>query len=207
MNASLLKNNDLQNIVVKSLIESAKCLDNSDICTTKNNWLNNIVYHKSTITITADIWKPLSTYIIKDRPLTYSEAVRFVICMGLQLNALAKANYGLAQINPEDIMVINHDWYLLTNFDNISSLKKEQIHITQPFNTNNFSAPELENINTLPAEIHHTSSYYSIAMICVYSLGLSYQDEDLNKLLPSPLYFFLQRCFATNPSDRAYLLI
>ena len=201
-NKFFLKNSEFQKITIDALLHSKPCL-NVDDCI--NDWLNNVEFSNDTITVgSANIWSSITT-VVKDKPFNYNQTTRFVICLGLQLSALAKINYGFTHLVPDDITVVDNGWYLITNFDNISTMNNEKINVTMPFSTNIFTAPELEKIVDLPVDIDHKSSYYSIGMICLYILGLTV--DELKKLYPSPLYYFIERCIADEPSKRSYLLI
>ena len=203
-----LYNSELQSIVIEALSSSIPCPWKNNQCPVDNIWFKDIHRKDNKLIFKSDVWMPLSKYIHANGVLNYSKVLRFVICMGIQLTALTEINYGFTHINLDDIMVINEDWFLLTNFDNISLLNKDgKINITTPFSSQKFTAPELKDIKTLPVDVDQSCSYYSIGMICLHLLGLEYNNNNMEKLYPSPLYFFLERCLYENPEKRAYLLI
>ena len=203
-----LENIGGQSIAIESLISSESCSNENIPCNVNNIWLNDVIKKNKTLFFKPKIWKSLSTYIKKKKTLSYHEAMRFIICIGIQLTAFTEINYGFTHFNLDDITVIDEDWYLITNFTNMNELNDDsKITITTPFTYQPFSSPELRNISSLPTEIDQSCSYYSVAMICLHVLGLKYNDEDMKKLYPSPLFFFLKRCLDNTPEERAYLLI
>ena len=81
---------------------------------------------------------------------------------------------------------------------------------------NIFFAPEVENINSLPAKLTYPnkSGYYSIGKIAVFLLSKNAKtrtiDEyktDLAPLLNTKIYWMILRCLAYNPKNRYLLYI
>ena len=203
-----LDNSLFLSIAISALSESARRLSTNTPVVGENIWFRNIKKSGNKITVSPNKLTKLSTYFKKNGVFTYGKVLRFIICMGLQLTALTKNNCGFIHITMDDIVVIDDDWFLITNFDNISLLTKDgKINITTPFSANKFTAPELRDIKTLPIDVEQTCSYYSIAIICLSLFGFEYNKDNMDKLYPSPVYFFIERCLYEEPEKRAFLLI
>lgn len=203
-----LDNSLFLSIVISALSESARRLSTNTPVVGENIWFRNMKKSGNKITVSPNKLTKLSTYFKKNGVFTYGKVLRFIICMGLQLTALTKNNCGFIHITMDDIVVIDDDWFLITNFDNISLLTKDgKINITTPFSANKFTAPELMDIKTLPIDVEQTCSYYSIAIICLSLFGFEYNKENMDKLYPTPVYFFIERCLYEEPEKRAFLLI
>ena len=202
-----LDQTELLSIVVDALATSHACVLDDDNCSIKKDW-NVSKTNPSKISLRAEIWTSLSAYR-KKKIFDYQKSLRLAICLGEQLTALAEVGYGITHIDPEDIMVINENWYLLTNFDNIAQLNdnKSTIKILSPISDSKFSAPEIKNIKTLPVEIDQSCSYYSVALLCLYVLGLTQDSKDIQRLFPSSLFFLLERCLHKEPKERVFLLL
>lgn len=204
-----LDKTELLSTVIDTLSESHACMLDDNDCHITKDWVVSISKtNPSKVSVRAEIWTTLAEYR-KKKVFDYHKSLRLAICLGEQLMALAEVGYGITHIDPEDIMVINENWYLLTNFDNISQLNdnKSTIKILSPIPDSKFSAPEIKNIKTLPVEIDQSCSYYSVALLCLYVLGLTKDSKDLKRLSPSSLYFLLERCLVNNPKERVFLLL
>lgn len=204
-----LNQSELLSIVVESLASSHSCNLDDKGCSVTNDWkVTTIKSNPSRISLQAEIWMPLSQYR-KKKVFDYQMALRLTICLGEQLTALSEVGYGITHIDPEDIMVINDNWYLLTNFSNIAQLNdnKSTISILSPISNSNFVAPEIKNIKILPSEVDQSCSFYSVALLCLYVLRLTQDTQDMKRLFPSPLYFLLERCLHKEPKERVFLLL
>lgn len=204
-----LDNSELLSIVMEALASSHACALGDDDCSVNNNWkISTSKTNPSKLSLQAEIWEPLSKYS-KKGVFDYQKSLRLAICLGEQLTALSEVGYGITHIDPKDIMVINENWYLLTNFSNIAQLNvtKSTIKILSPISKSMFVAPEIKNIKTLPFETDQSCSYYSVALLCLHVLGLNKTAVDIKRLFPSSLYFFMERCLHEDPKKRVFLLV
>ena len=105
---------------------------------------------------------------------------------------------------------------LFIGFDKVIKTTKNFIEIVTPIDKNIFFAPEVENINSLPAKLTYPnkSGYYSIGKIAVFLLSKNAKtrtiDEyktDLAPLLNTKIYWMILRCLAYNPKNRYLLYI
>tara|TARA_Y100000591_G_C21813657_1_gene689383 strand:- start:1075 stop:1701 length:627 start_codon:yes stop_codon:yes gene_type:complete len=203
-----IDNNELQSIVVEALSNTQPCFKDKK-CNIEESWvvLSPPQNNKRKIVIKSDIWSTLENYI-KRKPLDYRKALRLTICIGEQLTALNESGYGFTHITPKDIMVIDENWYLITNLDNAMPLEKEDnIKIMKPLTKSIFLAPELKTITKLPALVNQSCGLYSIATLVLHSLGLENTQSDRCKLMPSSLFYLLERCCVDTPSERTFLLL
>jgi hypothetical protein len=122
--------------------------------------------------------------------------------LGEQILFMERNNRGFLNFNLEDIIVIDDHYFLFLSQEIYSLTSKKQLEINHPFILSNYSAPELGKIKELPATVSHKTVYYSLASIILYCLRVN-----LETLLPSKLYFFLERCLKEDPNDRIFLSI
>ena len=117
--------------------------------------------------------------------------------------------YGVLFFNIKDVVVIVEDWYILSNLSSVVLMSEENMLVLQrPIKFDGFLPPELVNINTLPFVADPTCAYYSLALLCLHTLGFDNKNEkDVNKLDRTKLYYLLKRCLEKTPKDRIFLYI
>ena len=151
----------------------------------------------------------------KTVPLNYDTALRMILSLGSQLAVLSNANihgkqkYGVLFFELKDIMVLDNNWYLLTNLSRVLPMnEKNQLELTKPITFTGFLAPEIKNVKSLPFVTDQSCSYYSLALLCLQSLHLDYNKEhDFLKLKGTKLYYLLERCLEKTPKNRYFLYI
>ncbi len=202
-----VEHSEIMSILIEAIIHSQQCTMEGKLCNVEKGWsLVNNENRPDKIIISSKISKSLKEYVKKEK-LDYYKALRLTICLAEQIGALNEMGLSISHIEPSDILVLSENWYLITNTDNILPLEKDKINIIKPVHKSMFTSPEMSNINTLPTAIDHRSSYYSIALVVLFSLGLKKDNKDIEKLYPTSLYFLLQRCLQRSPSDRVLLLV
>jgi len=150
---------------------------------------------------------------LNEKPLYYPDVLRLALCLGSQLAGLSKdgaePKYGVLFFNLNDILVIDKDWYLLTNLSKIIPLTEENdLELQQPIPLDGFLAPELVGANTLPLIVNPSCAYYSLALLCLKTLGLHDNNMGgIDVLMGSKLYYLLQRCMEKNPVNRRFLYV
>lgn len=170
-----------------------------------------------TISINKCYGLTLEQYINNYEYLDIKSTLHLVLCIGIQINILKEHNLGISHFSLSDIIVIDKFWFILNpDSDNILNLNNnDEISIKIPLNNNEYIAPEIYSINTLPYNLYYTSAYYSLALICMKAMNLKYNKNDtseiikneLNKINYSQLYFILERCLTENPKDRYFIII
>tara|TARA_A100001011_G_scaffold399833_1_gene510450 strand:+ start:6731 stop:7420 length:690 start_codon:yes stop_codon:yes gene_type:complete len=168
--------------------------------------------------------EPLTELLkIKKNLLSYRHAMLLFLCIGDQLNYLEKDKHSVLTFDLKDIIIINSNAdrndsiFLFLNTKKFYPIKDKQIVINNPFNIKNlFLSPELKNINSLPAHIPLSSSYYSIAFLISFCLNNSIIKSNhtfkefldhLTIIRDTKLYFSLIRCLDDKPQNRFYLFI
>lgn len=167
---------------------------------------------KDKVSIETNMWEPLDKYINRTGFLEYHMAHRLAICLGNQLSALTELDYGLAFINLSDIVVIDSDWFILTNFTHVMPLVDgSMIKIVSPLPSSDFFdvlvAPELTSIKKLPIKVDQSCAFYNIGSLCLLAMGLNTTKPSMSTIYPSPLYFLIERCLVKEPNDRVFLHI
>ena len=153
----------------------------------------------------------------KQNQLGYKQTETLFINLSKQMLNLEKDNYTNILFNINDIVVINSihavPVFLYLNTEFFSPIIDEKIEILLPFMKNNlFLSPELKEVKTIPSSLHFKSSYYSIGMIVSYcinneSFEKKDNDEILEVILNTKLYFAIKRCLEIEPIDRFLLFI
>ena len=208
-----LNDSELLSIVVEALVNSpSMCQGDKVKCMFENKWtVEKSKDNKKQIIFNTETWEPLHKYISRKK-LDYQKALQLTICLGHQLTALTNSGFGISYITPDDITIIDDNWFLITNLSNVVPLYKEKmLKIVKPITKNKdkpiFIAPEIKQISTLPAIVNQSCGFYSIAALCMFSLGLTDINKNLIRLSPTPLYFLLERCLQEDPEKRVFLLI
>lgn len=201
---------ELQYVLIDSLYSSPKCHINNASCDKKHDW--NFVNKDNKIRISGNIVKPLTEYLKEVKYLNYTKTLRLIICIGIQLQILMDYGHGITSFDPEDILVIDENWFLIVNLSNIAELTRDKnVKIIKPITEKNFLAPELTTIKVLPSEVYYTCAYYSLAKMCIELYGFQYISRDADLHLEiinnTPLYYLLKRCLDKDPKKRSFLLL
>jgi len=159
----------------------------------------SMISHKGrshhTLTITASIIEPLSSYLKKNKKhIEYQVIEKLIDDIGRQLQKLEREDMGVSSFNIDDITVFHnndhdhdHDHdihFAITNDDKIHEINEEhQLVIDTPYaneytasptnTTKNkaFHSPEFKEFisqKKVPYHIHFKSGYYSFGLLCLY---------------------------------------
>jgi hypothetical protein len=179
----------------------------------------SMISHKGrshhTLTITASIIEPLSSYLKKNKKhIEYQVIEKLIDDIGRQLQKLERENMGVSSFNIDDITVFynnDHDHdihFAITNDDKIHEINEEhQLVIDTPYaneytasptnTTKNkaFHSPEFKEFisqKKVPYHIHFKSGYYSFGLLCVYCYvsraTTTTTTTDLDKILAPILH-------------------
>jgi hypothetical protein len=171
-----------------------------------------------TITVIARSVMSLKEFISikkgEDEDMDYDAVEKLILHIGFQIMVLENYGKGVFFFNLEDIVVIDHSFFLLGNLDHVlQKYKQDKLLLSYPMKFTKademFLPPELNKglIDTLPFYASVTGSYYSLAKICIYCLDLGNDDYNLEPIKGSKMYFFLLRCLQVEPEDRYFLYI
>ena len=145
---------------------------------------------------------------IENTALTYYEATRLIMCLGIQLSLLHSFNQSLYFLSPKNILKINQDWFLIQNLTTIvPTIDEQSILIEEPILDNKrYIAPELHKIFSLPHKTNISCIYYTIALLVKDAMKIN-EPLSISNIANSSLYYFLERCMIKEPSLRKYLFI
>jgi len=183
-------------------------------------------FYKS-ITFKAESIKSLKQYINDKKNMLIPQAAKAIYSLTKQLEYLINIeSKTIIGYNPNDIIIINDETFILLNRELITEIDQETelITITWPFSTKDFFiSPELIKIKEIPSQIHFKSVYFSFACLIIYFLlgddefytnylKTTEPKEILNGLdnhiiKGTKLYWFLSRCLTQSVKDRCLLLL
>ena len=156
----------------------------------------------------------------KNHNIGYQLGLQLFTDIGNQLKTLEQFNIYLGPLDLKDIVVIGEHFFIMEDTKNITvfstklRLQMNQMKMIKKWTKNKFSAPEIVNIKSLPADISVKSSYYNIAALLVYSLFKKHIDlkknnvEDiLENIKNTKLYWSIKRCLVVKPEERYFLII
>jgi hypothetical protein len=156
-------------------------------------------------------FETLEKYIEKNQFMDYHLVEQMIVHLGSQMNILSNNGLGFLVFNMKDISIIDGEYFIFNNLDNVCSLnKKEELICNYPIEKKSmfvFVCPELKSINSLPIIANVSCSYYSFALLCVKCLGLENIESIEHKLSNTRMYFFLKRCLDPNPDKRYFLYL
>ena len=141
----------------------------------------------------------------KKRLLDYHQGLQLSMCLAVQMAALVSINKGVLFFSDKDITILDDEWFLLTNLDNVVPIiDNNTIMLSHPISFHGFLSPEIKNISELPFKTNISCSYYSLALLVIDAMGI---DPSLDQIAESKLYYFLNRCLQENPEKRFILFI
>lgn len=143
---------------------------------------------------------------LSNKTLKYNECVRMILDIGAQIERLREEGYGVLSIDRSQVKETSTGAFILDiQRDNYYKCTKSgMLDITRPFKKNKNMAPEVVNIDSLPAETYYTSAFFSLSNLACDVLGI---ERDITLLKPTKLYFLLERCVNADPSKRIFLFI
>lgn len=144
----------------------------------------------------------LAQYIQAHGPLDYYQAVQLALNLGTQIVSLAELGKGLISLRQDDVIVCNG--FIIGDLSNTVPLDGDQLEIVRPIDIHSCISPEVRKLDKLPSVIHISAIYYSIAALCLESMGIS---RDMQEIQGSKLYYMLNRCLRPDPQTREFLYI
>lgn len=145
---------------------------------------------------------------------SYTFLLKLLYDLSIQLKFLIetykKCYIGLS---PRDIIVINNTYCFCINKDLLFDIQKNNIVINNPFVKNGvFFAPEILDINHIPATVDYKCSYYSLGLIILYIMNPGDEKHNIDilkksHLINTDLYYLLRRCLHTDISRRSIIHI
>jgi hypothetical protein len=142
--------------------------------------------------------------------LSYYELETCALHLSLQLKVLERMGWTLLFWQPSDIRIVNKQFYLLVNLQQVVPLHKPDpfyLKLRVPFIFDaEVVAPELLQLTEIPCMIARSASYYSLGLLCcrlwVGGDGVGSGGKSLADLNGTRLDYFIQRCMVAVPKQR-----
>ena len=124
-------------------------------------------------------------------------------------NKLEKEGLMFVNLDISDIIVIDSSKFLFINYNNIYELDKKEIVVDKVLKLSDLNEKSIKEIDEIPFRISIKSVYYNIANLLVYCLfNTVYKDEEtINPIYYTKLYWFLTRCLNNNRDDRVFIYL
>tara|TARA_Y100000992_G_scaffold215723_1_gene148886 strand:- start:5559 stop:6179 length:621 start_codon:yes stop_codon:yes gene_type:complete len=124
---------------------------------------------------------------------------------------LEKNNLQFSHLNIHELIVINNNFFIPLNTENLFDIKDMFIEIINPYEKENIYLPlELKNNSSIPLKIHFKVFYFSFSLL-IYDLLIGLDESDFNKglliIYMTKLYWLLLNCLTKKPEDRIIINI
>lgn len=196
--------------------------DNNDLLYSSIQQIVNnshIDFENNQIIFNAEKIQTFKQYLIsqKQKQISHFNCIKLIYCLTTQIEYLHTLGFGFYGFDINDILTID-DMFICCNTYFLSPIYNDLFIFTSPIKKPYFSEPELYKLTSLPFEIHHKCSYYSLGLFIIYSLNANLlvckeikSAEEIDKIIQplynTKIYWFLKRCFNKNTYDRNLLLI
>ena len=161
------------------------------------------------ITINAIKIEKLSN-VLKNNKLEYHIALKLINDISTQIFLLKKIGYGITHFDINDIIIIDGD-FLFINPNKIVNEQSKKLYIDKIIQKTKFISPEIDNLESIPNEIHYKTSIYSLALICIYCLTKKNIKEKpislIDYIYGTKLYWCIERCLEQKPRNRFLYII
>jgi hypothetical protein len=167
--------------------------------------LKNLIHHKEINAIT------IKAFLITAMHLIHTLENNGFAIIDFDLDDFIIVEMG-GEIGSKDYAIL----CFFKSFEKCLPVKNKFIEFVSPLKKNDFYAPEINEIVSIPAKLvfPKKSSYYSIGKIAVYMLTKNKKTKtmeeykiDLEPLLNSKIYWMILRCLAYNQRNRYLLYI
>ena len=120
--------------------------------------------------------------------MDYNIATKLTLDLVRQILYLEENGKTFSYLDPQDIIVLNNDIFLILNRGNLYDIENNKIVINKPYDISAFMSPNVKTNQVLPLKVHFTEVYYSIGVILVFCLFNVNVEErtDIRNLL----YFY-----------------
>lgn len=162
-----------------------------------------------TLTFKAHSIKPILV-----SPVNYNISLKIIYYLTKQLEFLiVTERKSFYKYNLSNLFIVDSKIMYLSN-EYLLDIKKEKIRISIPFPKEQYDSPELLELNTIPAEIHYKTIYYTLANIVTHLLTEHIPDKEqdpdkdpLKILEGTKLFGLLKRCKHSIPEKRSIIYI
>jgi len=157
--------------------------------------------------------------------LSVANIAKMIRSLTVQLKYLIESELStIIGYNPEEIIVINNEKYVFLGTEMVANIDSDMVMISRPYSSLEFFfSPELLRMNEIPYFIHYKTSYFSLALLIIYSLlgdddfYLDYlnhkQTEKILSVLNSHpikntrIFWLLSRCLDEECDNRSIILL
>lgn len=144
--------------------------------------------------------------------LSYDAMIKLIYDIGFTIKTLEQQQQAILCFGLDDIMVINENIFFFINTGKILPIIKKHITLKNPlYIKKSFLTPDT-NWKQLPIKVHFNTGIYSFALLLIYaSTNTLYEkginDDILNPIYQTKLYYFILRCLNDNPDERIFLYV
>ena len=169
---------------------------------------NEVVSHKD-VKIKAGRVQTLEQFLSNSHQvMDYNMATKFTLDLVRQILYLEENGMTYSYLDPQDIIVIDNDIFLILRQSNIYQIKDNKIVINKPYDISEYMTPKIKKNKVLPLKTYFTEVYYSVGLLLVYSLfnTLITEKTDIRSVLgpiyATRLYWFIDKCLMNEPHKR-----
>ena len=143
--------------------------------------------------------------------MDYNIATKLTLDLVRQILYLEENGKTFSYLDPQDIIVLNNDIFLILNRGNLYDIENNKIVINKPYDISAFMSPNVKTNQVLPLKVHFTEVYYSIGVIlvfCLFNVNVEERTDIRNLLGPiyaTRLYWFINKCLIREPHKRKLL--
>ena len=166
--------------------------------------------------VNSDYIKPLHVFLKENKVLNYNQAMHFLEDSGDQIKTLEMLNLGFLFFDLKDFIVIDNHFFIM-NTDRLLSIVNNQILVNTIYKKTPYFSPEMQNIIGIPSQINWKTSFYSLALIIVFSIIGKHHfkpnekkervEDMLDKIYDTKLYWSLKRCLEKDAKKRHCYII
>ena len=151
--------------------------------------------------------------------ITYDAAVNIAVYLGQQMFFLENMGYGISYFSLDNILVIDGFKFMFVGASELCRLysssslnnqhkKKTNMIVNIPFSLQQpFLAPEMYNIQSLPALVDYRVAYYSLGLVIIHCFNLGNVPLSTSVIGRTPLESFLKRCMEREANKRTLLIV
>jgi len=171
--------------------------------------INNEVVSNKDVKLKAGRVRTLEQFLYNSHHvMDYNIATKFTLDLVGQILYLEENGMTYSYLDPQDIIVIDNDVFLILGQSNIYEINKNKIAINKPYDISEFMAPKIKKNKVLPLKTHFTEVYYSVGLLLVYCLFNTSINEKtdvrsvLGPIYATRLYWFIDKCLIKEPHKR-----
>jgi hypothetical protein len=139
--------------------------------------------------------------------MPYDLCLQLMKDIGNHIHTLEDLDIGISDIELDDIVFINDSNFFYINDNKLTNVKKGEMDIIEPIKKSIFFSPEMKKISSIPAKLHSRSLYFSLAMMVVFCLAGKIEDDAVETIKNTKLYWCIKRMLVNDAKERVFLII